>query len=147
MEQRLLLSSPFHIWGLLGLENLSMVPKITLWNGRERSQLQVTASRAQWRNDISVGPERVLTAGDEVSAGWGCRGAQPKITVAWECCRAVPTQGSPLDAPSPSCTVTFPWHKSMALGLFPQPVSTHCSEPHSPLAPALPPGVSAPSWA
>lgn len=60
MEQRLLLSSPFHIWGLLGLENLSMVPKITLWNGRERSQLQVTASRAQWRNDISVGPERVL---------------------------------------------------------------------------------------
>ena len=60
MEQRLLLSFPFHIWGLLGLENLSMVPQITLWNGRERSQLQVTASRAQWRNDISVGPERVL---------------------------------------------------------------------------------------
>lgn len=34
-----------------------------------------------------------------------------------------------LDAPSPSCTVTFLWCRSMTLGLFSQPLCPHCSEP------------------
>lgn len=156
----ILLLSPFHSWELLGLEKLSMVPKITLWSGRARSQLQVTASRAQRRNDISVGPRQGPSpAGGEVPAGWGCRGAGPEITVAWEWCMAVP-QAGPFGSYFHWCPFVFlraprglHGHFSVAQkhdsGLVSSTSVSTCrfELSLSSYTPALLPGISGPSWA
>lgn len=116
MEQRLIIIPISHLRRRLGELKHGAQNHIVKWQRKVPAPGNCLQSpMKKWHQcGFRKGP---LTAGDEVSAGWGCRGAQAKITVVWECCRAVPTQGqleAPfLDAPLPSCTVTFLWYRSM----------------------------------
>lgn len=129
MEQRLLLSLPFHIWGLLGLANLSMVPQITLWKWQGKVPAPgncLQSPMKKWhqcrsRKEMRFQLAEVAEVQRPKSLLSGSDAGQPPRRASWRY--------------FPRCPIAFlhshfPVVQKHDSGLvFSTSVSTHCSEP------------------